>query len=138
MLLAGCGKPETPKPSPEAASPSPAAPTSTTAAPAFNADENAFLSEVYGKTIYFLSLKPTDLLAKGYEVCPEIEKGWAWDFIKRQLAQDQALTDSEGSSETDLVAASAAIHLCGMKQQQLDEYTKTHVPIPQPGAVYGQ
>jgi hypothetical protein len=133
LLLAGCGKNESPSPSPEATKTSAAGAPSSTNPPAVTADENAYLSGVYANALVLATLKPAILLQKGYEVCPEMQKGWAWDFIKKQLAEDTSL-----ESETEPVAVSAALHLCAKTQAELDQYIKTHVPVPQPGGGPGE
>jgi hypothetical protein len=124
VLLAACTAQKSNPTSDGKSSPT-TAPGSATA-PAAKSDENGFLNDVYGPSgeggHRFMAQSPGFLVNKGYEVCDKITRGWGWDYIKANL-RDPSLYDED----VEPIAASAAIHLCGMTQDQLHEYINTHV-----------
>ncbi len=125
VLTAGCAAEKSDR-LPDSESSTTAAPSSE-AAPAVRSDENGFLNEVYGPSgmggVQRYDLSPSVLLQKGYEVCGQMKRGWAWVYIERNLSDSSSMfAPPEG-----VIAAGAAIHLCGMTESELDEYINTHV-----------
>jgi hypothetical protein len=126
LSMAGCTAEKSDRP-PDRESSATAA-SSPAAAPAVKSDENGFLNEVYGHSgvggDLYIDLSPSVLLQKGYEVCDQMERGWACVYIKRNLSDPSIYGPGE-----EPIAAGAAIHLSGMTQDQLDEYINTHVGV---------
>jgi hypothetical protein len=64
-----------------------------------------------------MAQSPAFLVNKGDEVCDKMTRGWGWDYIKMNLRDPSLYEDVEP------IAVSAAIHLCGMTQ---DQTTRVH------------